>query len=241
MKTAFALLAAALLTGLPIHAQQAPQAATATRTIRATGVGEAMTRPDEAHLEFGVETVAPTAQAASTANAQRMERVIAALIAAGIPRSEIQTRGFAVFPDYEHNPQTPEPRIRGYRVTNTVAARTEAIPQIGRLIDVALAAGANRVHGVRFGVRNMDTPRAEALRRATARARAQAETIAGALGVRLGPVIDASTADQPPRYVAPLEMAAMRQAADALSTPIEPGEQTVVATVSLVFAIEGSR
>lgn len=241
MKIAFTLLAAALLTGTHALAQQAPHAPPPTRTIRATGVGEANTRPDEAHLEFGVETVAPTAQAASTANAQRMERVVAALIAAGIPRSDIQTRGFGVFPDYEHNPQTPEPRIRGYRVTNTVVARTEAIAQIGRLIDAALAAGANRVHGVRFGARNTETPRAEALRRATARARAQAETIASALGVRLGPVIDASTADQPPRYVAPLEMAAMRQAADAMSTPIEPGEQTITATVSLVFAIVDAR
>ena len=241
MKSALALVLATVLATTPSFAQQPPAAAPTSRTIRTTGVGEVNVKPDEAHLEFGVETVAPTAQAASAENARRMERVIAALVAAGVPRNEIQTRGFAVYPDYEHNPQTPEPRIRGYRVSNTVVARTEAVAQIGKLIDAALAAGANRVSGVRFGVRNADVPRAEAIRRATARARTQAETIASALGVRLGPVLDATTADQPPRYVPQLEAVAMRQAADAASTPVEPGEQTITATVSLVFAISGGQ
>ena len=241
------LVLGAALSGL-VPAQSAAQQmmaqVPAERTIRVTGVGEVQTTPDEAFIDFGVETVAPTARAASEQNARTMERVIAALVAAGIPKREIETRGFSVFPDYEPDPRgVPEPRIRGYRVSNMVATRTQNVGRVGALIDAALGAGANRVNGVRFGVRNADAVQAEALRRATARARAQAENIAAALGVRLGPVLDASTSGQPVRPY-PMMMRARGGAESmdmAVSTPIEPGEQTVTAVVSLVFGMEGGR
>jgi uncharacterized protein YggE len=82
--------------------------------------------------------------------------------------------------------------------------------------------------------------RAEAIRGAVAKARADAAAIAAALGVRLGAVLDASTAGGQPPVFARLEMAQARGfAADAASTPIEPGQQTITASVTLVYAIEG--
>lgn len=238
-------LCAALATAAtPGVAQQATPASPTERTIRVTGLGEVQVRPDEAYIDFAVETLAPTARAASEANARTMERVIAALVTAGVPRQEIQTRGFSVYPD--HGPGDPRdtiPRIRGYRVNNTVSLRTQSLNRVGAFIDAALGAGANRVDGVRFGLRNTDAVQAEALRRATARARTQAENIAAALNVRLGPILDASTGNQPVRPY-PMMMRArggVEEVAQSMAPPIEPGEQTVTAMVSLVFAIEGGR
>lgn len=224
-----------------LHAQQPRPAEPGPRTVRVVGTGEARAAPDEAHLDFGVETAAPTAQAAAEQNARAMEQVIRALTAAGIARSDIETRNFSVFPDYA--PPRPgmegEPTVRGYRVTNIVTARTERIAQVGSLVDAALRAGANRVHGVRFGIRNAEAVRAEAIRNAVAKARADAAAIAGALGVRLGAVLDASTAGGTPPVFARMEMAQARDiVATGAATPIEAGEQSVTASVTLVYAIE---
>lgn len=44
-------------------AQQPVAAPAAERTIRVTGLGEVQVRPDEAHIDFAVETLVPTARA----------------------------------------------------------------------------------------------------------------------------------------------------------------------------------
>ena len=208
------------------------------QTIRVTGTGEARTKPDKAVADFAVETLAPTAQAAAAENAQRMDRVIAALVRAGVPRDRIETRDYNVFPDYDPQPRpdATEPRIRGYRVMNTVAVTIYELDRVGSLIDAALEAGANRVNGVNFGLRDPQAFRQRAIDEAVRRARADGEALAAALGVSLGMVREAYTADvgvvQP---VMQFRMAA--DAASSMATPINPGEQSVNATVVIVYAI----
>ena len=230
----------------PMAAQQTvPRAEPAQRTIRVTGVGEQRVAPDEARIELAVETQAPTARAAGDQNARAMERVITALVRAGVPRGEIETRGYSVYPDYrDPRPGDTVPQIRSYRAANTVSARTEQLDRVGALIDVALGAGANRLNGIMFGLRNDAAPRAAALRNAVAQARRDAETMASALGVQLGSILDASTASAPAApYPMPVayRMAADMETAQSVRTPIQPGEQTVTATASLVFGIQGGR
>lgn len=192
--------------------------------------------PDQAHIDLTVETFAETAREAGEENARLMERVIQALVAAGVPRAEIETRGYSLFPEYTQQPRTgPEqPRIRGYRANNMVTIRTRDLARVGPLIDTALAAGANRMDSVRFSLRDDEAAQSEALASAVQRARRSAETMAAALGVALGPVVDASTTTE---LVRPMMYDMARMAAESAPTPIQPGEQTVTATVSLVFAI----
>lgn len=238
----FSLALAMLAAPAVLRAQQPRPTDAGPRTIRVVGTGQAQAAPDEAFLDYGVETTAPTAQAAAQQNAQVMERVVRALTSAGVPRRDITTRNFSVFPDYgPPRPGENEPTQRGYRVTNMVSVRTERIAQVGSLIDAALAAGANRVHGMRFGLKNAEAVRAEAIRNAVAKARTDAAAIAAALGVRLGSVLDASTAGGAPPVFARMEAMQARGLADGggAPTPIEAGEQTVTAMVTLVYAIDG--
>lgn len=233
-----------LLAGLfpaPSWAQVAGQAGEfQARTIRVTGTGEFRVEPDLATVHFAVETTGATAQEAGQANADLMERVIQALIQVGVGRQDIQTSGYSLFPEYAPQPRpVVEPsRIRGYRVMNQVSVRTRQLGQVGRLIDAGLAAGANRLHGVGFEVTDSRAAEAQALQRAIGAARAAAETMAQALGVQLGPVLEASTNAEPVRPFL-RQMArdgAMTMEAQAV-TPVEPGEQTVHAFASVVFEI----
>lgn len=209
------------------------------RTIRVEGTGEVKVAPDEAFIDLAMETLAPTAKAAADENARKMDKVIAALVQAGIPRKEIETRNYTVFPEFEP-PLKPDmaPKLKGYRVSNSVVVHVRELARVGPLLDTALGAGANRVDSVRFGLSKPEVVKGDALRDAVERARQSAQVLATSLGVKLGPVLDASTVTEPPR---PFPVAARFEMAGAadVTTPIQPQEQTVTATVTLVFAIEG--
>jgi uncharacterized protein len=217
-----------------------PTAAVAQQlsSITVSARGESRTPPDLARIALAVESGAPTARAAAEQNARSMEAVIRALVGAGLTRDQIQTRGYQLHPEYVHD--RDQPRLRGYRAMNMLLVETPRMDQVGRLIDVALEAGANRMDGVMFTVRDAEAAGAEALRDAVERGRRAAETMAAALGVRLGPVLQATTAvggahlPPPP----PMPMARMGVEAMDVSTPIEPGLQTIHAQVQLVYALE---
>jgi len=236
------LAAAAAVLAMSVNAAaQSPPPPPERPSIRVTGTGEVRAAPDQATADFAVETSAANAQEAAAENAQRMERVIAALVRAGVPRERIETRDYNVFPDYDQRPmeQGGEPRLRGYRVMNTVSATTHDVARVGSLIDAALGAGANRVHGVRFGLRDPARFRQQAIAEATRRARADADALAGAMGVRLGMIREAATLDIGVGVPMPMmarEGMAMDAVAQSAPTPINPGEQIVRATVMIVYA-----
>ncbi|MDB4951343.1 MAG: hypothetical protein JWM27_3992 [Gemmatimonadetes bacterium] len=235
----YALLALAALSA-PAGAQQAAPPLPEVATIRVSATGEARAAPDQAWIDLGMETAAPTARAAGEQNAAAMARVIAALQRAGAARTDIQTHDYSLSPDYQPRPGgNGPPVIRGYRAANVVTVRTDRTDAVGGLIDASLAAGANRADGIRFGIKNGEALQAQALRQALDRGRAQAQTIAAGLGVRLGRVLDASTAQAPRPYPGPVMMRSAMADAGSAPTPVEAGEQSVSATVSLVFAIEG--
>jgi len=94
-----AALAAALGLGVAFAGVGRPGAAQGSasvsgRTITVSGTGTVRTKPDTAQFSFGVETDGATAQAASTANAQQMRRVIAALRRLGLANDDLQTQEF---------------------------------------------------------------------------------------------------------------------------------------------------
>ena len=210
------------------------------RSIDVTGVGEYEVAPDRARLNFAVETRAPTAQAAAAQNAETMDQVINALVAAGVLQDDIETKNYSVHPEYVHDAGADEPRVSGYRVMNQVVVTTGDLDRVGALIDAALAAGSNRVDGVSFFLEDAQAAQSEALRRAVASARATAQTIAGALGVQLGPVLTASTSTEIPRpYGIAMAPDIMMRESAAMPTPIQPGEQTVTARVAISFSIAG--
>ncbi len=206
------------------------------RTLHVEGTGDAKAEPDEGWIDIAVETRAPTAKAAGEENARKAERVIAALEAAGIPRREIDTRNYTLFPEYAPPEPNSEPKLVGYRASNTLSVHMRELARMGAIIDEALAAGADRVDGVRFALSNEDTVRAEALRRAVERAHRQAEVLASALGVQLGPVLDASTVAEAPRIFTRMAFESVSKGGP--TTPILPEEQTLTARVTVIYAIE---
>jgi uncharacterized protein YggE len=200
--------------------------------VQASGYGEARVTPDRAFMSLGVETRAATAALASRENARLERAVIDTIRALGIPSSQIATESYSVEPEQIFNPQRGDqkPRITGYVVRNTVRVEVRKLEQVGALLDATIAKGANAVSSLLFFSSNMDEARRRALTEAVGRAQGDALALAQAAGRCLGEPLDLSTA-QAVRPMMLGQMAVPERAALA-PTPVQPGEQTVSATVT---------
>jgi len=208
-------------------------------TLEVSGTGRVSVPADRAHLSFGVETEGSTAAEAAGANADVMDRAIAALRREAGSSVTITTHGYGLHPQYAQN-NTPRdregPRITGYRAVNTLSVVSTDVSTVGQLIDAATAAGINRIQSLTFDAQDTEAARREALSQAVAHARAEAEVIAEALGVTLGPPLRV----QGGRVEAPMPQMYMRAAAmEASPTPIEAGDQEVAANVTITYRLGG--
>jgi uncharacterized protein YggE len=193
--------------------------------ITVTGGGTVTTVPDEAGFWFGVEIRRKTAGAAVAAANERMRQVLAALEAAGIPDKDIQTAQVSVSPDYK---ESGDPD--GYVASNSVSV-TVGVDEAGKVVDAAVAAGADQVSGPNLVKSDTDALYRSALRAAVADARTRAEALASAAGVEVGGVIaiEEGSSDGPIVYD--------RATLAAEAPPIKAGTQEVEASVTVTFAI----
>ena len=196
--------------------------------VAASAVGEARVVPDRALITVAVESQAPSAAKAGADNAARQTKVIDAVKAAGVAAAQIRTSGYNVFPEYAQG-DGRAPRITGYRAHNSVQVEVRDIASVGKIIDAALAAGANNIGSVGLFASNTDGARKEALQKAVAKARAEAEAVAAAAGGSLGALLELSV--EPYGMPQPLMRQAMANVAMADATPVETGELTVHALV----------
>jgi uncharacterized protein len=228
---ALALLSAATFVSVGPSASAQPSQtvyASSTPTIVTAGQGEARVTPDRASVMVNVQTRAATAAAAATENAQRTQAVLDALTRLGLPKAQLSTQGYTVYPETRYDSNGQASRVTGYVVTNTVRAETHRPEQAGAIVDASLGAGANMINGLSFYASSIDQPRREAIAEAVANARADAAAMATAAGGSLGALIELSTQGPttPPRPMYDMTMVRSQMSKSA-PTPVNPGEQTV--------------
>ncbi len=231
LRTVAVALAIMLPAFAPVASAQSGANTPTVRTIEVDGSGETRTSPDTADLDLAIDTHAKTAEEAAARNAALATKVIDALKTKLGDKGKITTGGYSLNPDYSQRP-SENPTIVGYNAQNSVTVHTGALDLVGALIDTAIAAGANRINSLSFSAKDDTKARTEAIAMATRDARAKADALAAALDVKLGKVLTATTSSE--ARPIPVRFATM----SANATPIEPGEVTVPATVSLTFEIE---
>jgi uncharacterized protein YggE len=132
--------------------------------------------PDEATINAGTESRAPTASQALTANKTATEHLLEAIRAAGIASKDVQTEGVSVSADYQY--ETVNGRgtqhLAGYVARNSVRIKTRQIDRLVGLLDTLTAAGATNIYGPNFGIADPAPLRTEARKRAMARGEVEA-------------------------------------------------------------------
>jgi uncharacterized protein len=227
---ALLLIAAAAVAGVGIPETAGGAERPASQGITVTGTGTAEAAPDEAVFSLGVSTKGSTAREALAANSAQMQRVIAALKAAGVKERDVKTQDVSVGANYDDSDDA-----RGYSARNSVSVRIHELDRAGAVLDAAARAGANEVYGPSLTRSNREDLEAKALASAVKNARKRAEALADAAGVRLGRVtgiVEGFNGGPQPMFEA-------RAATDStVGPPIEGGTEEIQASVTVTFAIE---
>ena len=124
-------------------------------------------------------------------------------------------------------------QVNGYVASNSVSAVSD-VDDAPALIDAATEAGANQINGPGLSSSNAEALYRQALAKAVADARLNAEALAKASGRTLGAIttmVESGAVSPEPLY-----RAGLKAAADS-STPVVPGEQETSATVSVTFSL----
>lgn len=209
-------------------------------TLTVTGSAVISAAPDQATIRLAVLTEGKDASDVARDNARLAKEIQRALIGAGASEDDIETTGFSVEPVYNYRNRTNDepPQIVGYRVSNEVQVTTLDLDNTGELIGAGIEAGANRVSGLQFDLRDNSAQRAQAIAEATAAARADAEALAAAAGIELDGVHEINLI---PSYNQPVQREFAGRSAMAMDAapPVSPGDIQVRAQVNLVYRISG--
>jgi len=210
-------------------------------TLSLTGTGTVSGSPDMAIITIGTVSEAEDAVAALEKNTASTTAFIDALKAAGIEGTDLQTSNFSVepnivYPSSKSSTRPNRPTIVGYTVRNMVTVRIRDLKLIGNVLNEAVTLGANSISGPRFAVDEPAALEAEARRMAMTAALSKAQDYADAAGIALGPIqmISEQGGFQP----RPEAMMMSRSAADSSPVPVEAGEVSYSATVSVEWALK---
>jgi uncharacterized protein YggE len=247
-----ALLAALFISGAGVAAQaspshtsahvtastskpQDPKCPTGATTVTVDGYGMAEQAPNELTISLGVQTEATKATVALSSNSTKANAVIASLMNDGVAQKDIQTSNLSIQPVYTG----PKQVLTGYQVSNTLTVTVTNLSIAGTIVDDAAQAAGNAivVNGISFSVQNDGAVLAEARAAAVRQAASQASAMASAAGLVLGPLcslVDNTSVPQPNQVGSPEPLAARA------ATPVEAGEEQVMADVTAVYELDAS-
>lgn len=209
-------------------------ATTMLRTISVTGQGDEAIATSLSQIRLGVEVKGKTAEQVQTDIANRSASVVEFLKGQNVDK--LTTTGINLQPEYDYN--NGDRRLIGYIATNTVSFEVPT-EQAGSIMDESVKAGATRIDGISFRATDAALKAAEtiALQEAATDARAQADAVLSALGLSAKEVVQIQVnGSQPPMPLPIMRAEAFKMTADAATTPVEGGEQTVNATVTLTIS-----
>ena len=208
--------------------------------LESSGEGVARAAPAQAEITVGVESRAAKPEDASRQNAEKAEKILAAIRKEGISEKDLQTVNVSLNPEYDYGEGGP-PRVTGYIASNTVKIIARKTEQIGPVVDAAVAAGANNVQGIQFTFSDelLQKLQDEARKSATEEALRKATILAQLTKVRLGKPISILESTATPPSPFPIFAAADIQAGGGgVETPVQSGQLEVRTTITVTYEIE---
>lgn len=203
-------------------------------TISASGLSEA--RPDEARITLGVSSRAASSAEAMRLNAEKMNRIAAALAQLGVKPDDLQTRNLQL-QRIDYGPE------RGsFRAENSVEVRLRNARRVSEAVQASAQAGANLLAGPDLRVSDREAASRSAYASAYRAARARAEAYASAANLKIVRVLairEAGEASGPGAYArdAMAVSAPMLEQASNAPPPFNPGLNTTEVRVRVDFAL----
>lgn len=237
-----------LIVGIWVLAFGSPQTAQAAApdsnqpTMVVSGNSQIKAAPDMASISLAVVNIQANLSDAQNENNRNTMQLIQALKNLGLSDRDVNTVSYNVWPQYHYydngktNNLTPE--ITGYRIQNEIEVTVKDIDKIGIILDAALKNGANNIGSIRFDKANKVADENEALGIAIKNAHSKAVSMASALGMKLGGVVNVSESGF--KTILPLNSINFesRIANDAKAmgeVPIQAGQINIEASVVITY------
>jgi uncharacterized protein YggE len=208
------------------------------RTLSVSASDHAEADAEVAEIHIGFTTYGLTLPVTYKAASESSNKIVKAMLDAGAQKSEIQSQAQSVsrLSDYEIKAQKGNKFRVDQSWTVSVGPKDAAL-----ILDAAIQSGANQSGDINWRMKSSVALDAEAIRRATERAKVMADQLARSMGVTLGkPVYATNTINA--GIVSPRMMmnAAFKSkdASDPAPLAIEPQRVDSSATVQIVYAIE---
>jgi hypothetical protein len=229
-----AILASLLTT--PAWAQQAPLMPPPAITV--DGQASVEVAPDTALVSLGVESNRPTASAATADVAKAAQAIVDQIATEGIDSKDVTTTSIALEPIYPDEISGKQPHIpRSFRASTDLVVTIKPAERAGLVVAHLVDKGANTIDGIAYSsseeAKKLDDLRVEATRDALRKA----QIYAGALGLKLGRVLDIAPGGDgggPQPYFAKSMVAAP---APVPRIPVKPGSLTLRSNVSIRWEI----
>lgn len=206
------------------------------RKLTVIGEGRADAAPDMATIRLGVSHQAKDPQDAMALTTEAAQAISDRLQTEGLTPRDIQTSDLSLHPIWNHSSSgSGEREISGYQSNLQVQVRVRNLDNLGQIVSLVVQDGANNFGGLQFGLQYPDPVEDEARRDAVKRARAKATLYARAAGVELGDLLELSEGGG--SHGPSPRVESMRMAADA-AMPVDPGELSITASVTLIYAIK---
>lgn len=214
-----------------------PAAALAETKIAVTGTGNSLVPADVAVISMGVMERDPDVLTAQAKVNEKIAAIRSALIEQGVQEEDINTDFINIYAIYDY--RDDRELLTGYNVSSNLAVRVTEMDKVGGMIDAAFGAGANTLNGISFSATDTSVAKAEALKIAVADAKAKAEVLADAAGLK---IIGIETISENGTYSyerGPMNFVAKESAAaDTAGTVVQAAKLNVEATVSITFKTE---
>jgi len=178
-------LLALVFTALTAPALFAQQAAPLPPLISTTGSAVVRVAPDLADLSFEVEVRNADLNLARKQQAERSKKVLAALRAAGVADSELQSSQVQIAPNYTDRQRETE-QVRFYIVSQTISATLHDVKKVPDVTADVVLAGATSVRDVSLRSSALRKYRDDARVLAIRAAREKAAALTAELGVKVG-------------------------------------------------------
>ena len=157
--------------------------AIAETKISVTGTGETQVAADTAVISLGVSAQDKDVLAAQKKVNKTIASIRKALIDKGASEDCIHTDYMNIYAVYDYS--NDQEQLTAYNANSTLAVKVTDMESVGTLIEASFSAGANTLNGITFSASNTDKAKKESLRKAVADAKAKAEILAKASGLRI--------------------------------------------------------
>lgn len=218
--------------------------------ITVSGEGEVKAEPDNAKINLTIRTSAPQVKDAQNVIDEKAKKLNSELEKIGIEKQNIKSLFYNTNPKYEYKaiecksetvPCGSEYKMVGYEASQTIEIKVKKIELTDKIISLAGTLEINEISGPNFNIENDAKFKSEARNLAIKNSRVKAESIAKALGMKLGKVVKFDEDANMIRSVPMMAYAKAAMSADGAAENqevLQKGEEVIKSRVSVTYYLK---